>query len=168
LIKLISNNMSPAVGALMLARLSKTLRGFRPDSLRAGFPIIHSCVRFEIIPPVMMSFAVVLLATAILVTIDSYLAAPHLVLGYLLPTIIIVICYSSTFALLTSFTSALAATYFLFPPKFSFYVADLKHVAELGFFLMLASFASKAVARPARRDMPPRPRLETQDIPPQL
>lgn len=115
-----------------------------------------------------MSFAVVLLATAILAAIDSYLAAPHLVLGYLLPTIIIVICYSSTFALLTSFTSALAATYFLFPPKFSLYVADSKHIAELGFFLMLATFASKAVARPARRGMPPRPRLETQDIPPQL
>jgi K+-sensing histidine kinase KdpD len=141
----------------MLARLSKTLRGLGPDSLRAGSPTTHSYVNVEIIPPVVTSFALVLLATAILVAIDSYLAAPHLVLGYLLPTIIMMIYYSSTLALLTSFTSALAAAYFLLPPKFSFYVADLKHVAELGFFLMLASFASKAVARPARRGLPPQP-----------
>jgi K+-sensing histidine kinase KdpD len=123
----------------MLARLSKTLRGLGHEGLRAGSPPTYFCGK-----------------------------APHLVLGYLLPTIIIVICYSSTFALLTSFTSALAATYFLFTPKFSFYVADLKHIAELGFFLMLATIASKAIGRPAGRHLPPRPRLETQDIPPQL
>src|SRR6266852_3898446 len=139
----------------MLARLSKTLCRLGHESLRAGSPTTHSCVKVEIVAPVVMSFAVVLLATAILVTIDAYLAAPHLVLGYLLPTIIIMIYYSSTFALLTSFTSALAAAYFLFPPKFSFYIADLKHVAELGFFLILASFASKAVARPGGRGLPP-------------
>jgi hypothetical protein len=54
--------------------------------------------------------------------------------------------YGSGFAFLTSFASGLAAAYFLFPPKFSIYIADPRHVAELGFFIMLALLASKAVA----------------------
>jgi K+-sensing histidine kinase KdpD len=52
--------------------------------------------------------------------------------------------YGSTIGVLTSFTSALAAAYF--PPKFSFYISDPLNVAELGFFLLLAVIASKAVA----------------------
>jgi hypothetical protein len=35
---------------------------------------------------------------------------------------------------------------FFFPPKFSFYIADPLNQAELGFFLLLAVIASKAVA----------------------
>src|SRR5262249_61062653 len=33
-----------------------------------------------------------------------------------------------------------------FPPKFSFFISDPLNVAELGFFLLLAVIASKAVA----------------------
>jgi len=54
--------------------------------------------------------------------------------------------YGSTVGVLTSFTSALAAAYFCFPPKFGFFISDPLNVAELGFFLMLAMIASKAVA----------------------
>ena len=46
---------------------------------------------------------------------------------------------------LTSFASGLIAAYFFFPPKLSFYIADPLNVAELGFFLLLAVIASKAV-----------------------
>jgi len=99
-----------------------------------------------LLAPVVISLASVFVTTGILLVIDSYLDAQHLVLGYLLPTILIAIYYGSTLAVLTSFASGLAAAYFLFPPKFSFYVADLNHVAELGFFLLLAVIASKAVA----------------------
>ena len=60
--------------------------------------------------------------------------------------------YGSTVAVLTSFASALAAAYFFFPPKFSFYIADPLHIAELGFFLLLAVIASKAVAVATRAD----------------
>ena len=53
--------------------------------------------------------------------------------------------YGSTLAVLTSFASGLIAAYFFFPPKLSFYIADPLNVAELGFFLLLAVIASKAV-----------------------
>jgi K+-sensing histidine kinase KdpD len=100
----------------------------------------------EFIAPVVVSLAAVLLTTVVLFMIDSYLAAQHLVLGYLLPTVIIAIYYGSTFAVLTSFASGLAAAYILFPPKFSFYIASPRHLAELGFFMLLAVIASKAVS----------------------
>ena len=93
-----------------------------------------------------MSVAGVLLTTTVLHTIDSYLTAQHLVLGYLLPTILVAIYYGSNVAVFTSFASGLAAAYFLFPPKFTFYITDITHIAELGFFLVLASIASKAVS----------------------
>jgi K+-sensing histidine kinase KdpD len=105
--------------------------------------------------PVVMALAAVLATTVLLLAVDTQLAAEHLVLGYLLPTMIIAVYYGSTFAVLTSFISVLAAAYFLFPPKFSFYITNITHIAELGFFLMLAIIASKAVAvlmdQPRRR-----------------
>ena len=99
----------------------------------------------ELIVPVAMSVASVLLTTVVLLVINSFLAAQHLVLGYLLPTIFVAIYFGSTIAVLTAFASGLAAAYFLFPPKFSFYIADPLHIAELGFIMLLAVIASKAV-----------------------
>jgi K+-sensing histidine kinase KdpD len=95
---------------------------------------------------VVASAAAVLFATLVLLAVDFYLAAQHLVLGYLLPTLFVAIYYGSTLAVMTSFACGLAAAYFLFPPKYSFYITDFVHVAELGFFLLLAAIASKAVA----------------------
>jgi two-component system sensor histidine kinase KdpD len=105
--------------------------------------------------PVVASFAAVLLTTLGLFTIHSYLATEHLVLVYLLPTILIAIYFGSIIAVLTSFASGLAAAYFLLPPQFSFYIADPRHAAELGFTVLLAVIASKVVAALAqdrRRD----------------
>jgi K+-sensing histidine kinase KdpD len=96
--------------------------------------------------PVAICVAGVLVTSIVLYMVNSYLAAQHLVLGYLLPTTLIAVYYGSTFAVFTSFASALAAAYLLFPPTFSFYIADTMHVAELGFFLLLASIASKAMS----------------------
>jgi K+-sensing histidine kinase KdpD len=122
----------------MLAILRGKLFGLRSNGFTAGAP--------ELVVPVAASLAAVFLTTGILLTIDAHIAARHLVLGYLLPTIFVAIYYGSTFAVLTTFASGLAAAYFLFPPKFSFYITDPTHVAELGFFLLLASIASKAVS----------------------
>ena len=114
--------------------------------------------------PVVVSIAAVLLTTLPLVTIHSYLATEHLVLVYLLPTIFMAIYFGSIVAVLTSFASGLAAAYFLLPPQFSFYVDDPRHVAELGFTMLLAVIASKvvaALAHDAPRDagaQPPRTR----------
>jgi K+-sensing histidine kinase KdpD len=99
----------------------------------------------ELIAPVVISFAAILLTTLVLFMIDSYLATEHLLLVYLLPTIFIAIYFGSTIAVLTSFASGLAAAYFLLPPKFSFYIADRLHIAELGFTILLAVIASKVV-----------------------
>jgi K+-sensing histidine kinase KdpD len=96
--------------------------------------------------PAAICVAAVAVTSVVLYAINSYLAAQHLVLGYLLPTILIAVYYGSTFAVFTSFVSGLAAAYLLFPPSFSFYIADSMHVAELGFFLLLASIASKAMS----------------------
>lgn len=119
----------------MLAPLHGARLGRGPDWLSVGWR-----------SAVVMSVLGVLLTTTVLYTIDSYLTAEHLVLGYLLPTILVAIYYGSNIAVFTSFASGLAAAYFLFPPRFSFYISDITHVAELGFFLLLASIASKTVA----------------------
>jgi Domain of unknown function (DUF4118) len=95
---------------------------------------------------ILVAIAAILLTTLGLLAMDSYLDADHLVLGYLLPTVVIAMHYGSPLAVLTSFASSVAAAYFLFPPKFSFYVSAPEHVAELGLFLVLAVIASKAVA----------------------
>ena len=106
----------------------------------------HGGLQVGWLRPVAICVAAVLVTSIVLYTMNSYLAAQHLVLGYLLPTILIAVYYGSTFAVLTSFASGLAAAYFLFPPIFSFYIADPMHIAELGFFLLLASIASKAMS----------------------
>ena len=106
-----------------------------------GKPVV---LRF--VTSILVALAAILLTTLGLLAMDSYLDADHLVLGYLLPTVVIAMHYGSTLAVLTSFACSLAAAYFLFPPKFSFYVSAPEHVAELGLFLVLAVIASKAVA----------------------
>jgi len=98
---------------------------------------------------IVVAATAVLITTFVLLAIHTYLPPEDLVLGYLLPTIIIAMHYGSTVAVFTSFISGLAAAYFLFSPKFSFYIVDPLNVAELGFFFLLAVTASKAVAPPA-------------------
>jgi K+-sensing histidine kinase KdpD len=111
----------------------------------AGRGEMQESAILELAKSVLVASAAVLLATFVLLAVDSHLAPDHLVLGYLLPTVIIAMHYGSTLAVVTSFVCGLAAAYFLFPPKLSFYIADPLHIAELGFFLLLAVIASKAV-----------------------
>ena len=100
----------------------------------------------------LVAFSAILLTSVVLLAVDSFVDAKALVFIYLLPTVVMAMHYGSTVAVLTSFASALSAAYFFFPPKFSFYIADPLHVAELGFFLLLAVIASKAVAVATRDD----------------
>src|SRR5215813_5977626 len=94
----------------------------------------------------LVAFSAVLLTTVVLLAVDSFLDAEALTFIYLLPTIVMAMHYGSTVGVLTSFASAFSAAYLCFPPKFSFYISDPLNVAELGFFLLLAVIASKAVA----------------------
>ena len=73
--------------------------------------------REVLIRPIALSFAAILLTT---------------VLG-------------STLAVAGSFASALAAAYVVYPPQLSIWINDPSHVAELGFIVLLAITASKAV-----------------------
>jgi K+-sensing histidine kinase KdpD len=115
----------------------------------AGHDEIFAMSRFlslEFAAPIAGSLGAVTLTTAILLILDARLDAEHLVIGYLVPITLIAIQYGSTVALLTSAVSSVAAAYFLFPPKFSIFIASPLHVAELGFFMLLAVIASKITA----------------------
>src|SRR5215831_8512377 len=114
------------------------------------------------IVPVVMSLAAILWTTMVLTAVQSNLMADNpegLALAYLLPTIFIAVFFGSSLGVATSFASGLAAAYFIYPPKFSLFIADPRHIAELGFILLLAVTASKAVGvltkRPERRQRPP-------------
>ena len=88
------------------------------------------------IVPVAVSLVAILWTTIVLTAVHSNLMADdpeHLALAYLLPTIFVAIFFGSTLAIASSFVSGLAAAYFIYPPKFSLYIADPRHVAELGF-----------------------------------
>ena len=98
------------------------------------------------VSPVLVAFAAVLLTSVVLLAVDSFIDTEALAFIYLLPTAVMAMHYGSTVGVLTSFASALAAAYLCFPPKFSFFISDPLNVAELGFFLLLALIASKAVA----------------------
>ena len=94
-----------------------------------------------------MSLLAIIWTTVFLTWIQIYFVADDvedLALAYLLPTILIAVFFGSTLAIAGSFVSALAAAYFLYPPKFSLYIADPTHAAELGFILLLSVTASKA------------------------
>jgi two-component system sensor histidine kinase KdpD len=98
---------------------------------------------------VLVAFSAVLLTTVVLLAVDSFFGADETTSAftYLLPVVVMAFYYGGTIGVLTSFGCGLAAAYYFYPPKFSFFIADPLHVAELGFFLLLAMIASKAVAR---------------------
>src|SRR5262249_62203093 len=68
-----------------------------------------------------------------------------LALPYLFPPIFISVFFGSSAAVMTSFASALAASYFIYAPQFSFLIQDPRHIGELVFILVLAITASKAI-----------------------
>src|SRR6516164_57408 len=76
---------------------------------------------------------------------DSTPPESALALAFLLPTIFIAVFFGSTLAVASSFASALAAAYVIYPPQLSIWIHDPTHVAELGFIVLLAITASKAV-----------------------
>jgi K+-sensing histidine kinase KdpD len=104
----------------------------------------------DLVVAIAASAAAIAITTIALIVVDSLLVVDHLVIGYLLPAAVIAVYFGSTYAFLASLASGFAAAYFLFPPKFSLYIANPVHIAELGFFMLLALTASKAAAVVAR------------------
>ena len=76
------------------------------------------------VSPLLVALSAVLLTSVVLLAVDPFLDAEALAFIYLLPTIVMAMHYGSTVGVLTSFASALAAAYFCFPPKFSFFISD--------------------------------------------
>ena len=107
--------------------------------------------REVLIRPIVLSLAAILLTSLVVAEAYSHAKALHirdpedLALAYLLPTIFIAVVFGSTLAVAASFGGGLAAAYLIYPPQASIWIDDPNHVAELGFILVLAITASKAV-----------------------
>ena len=105
----------------------------------------------EVLRPIALSLAAILLTTVLVAEAYSHASALHvrdpedLALAFLLPTIFIAVFFGSTLAVASSFASGLAAAYVIYPPQMSIWIHDPSHVAELGFIVLLAITASKAV-----------------------
>ena len=113
---------------------------------RLAFVLGKESRTLQPVSPPLVALSAVLLTSVVLLAVDPIIDTEALAFIYLLPTVVMAMHYGSTVGVLTSFASALAAAYFCFPPKFSFFISDPLNVAELGFFLVLAVIASKAVA----------------------
>ena len=107
--------------------------------------------REVLIRSIALSLTAILLTTVLVAEAYSHATALHirdpedLALAFLLPTIFIAVFFGSTLAVASSFASGLAAAYLIYPPQVSVWIDDPNHVAELGFILLLAITASKAV-----------------------
>jgi K+-sensing histidine kinase KdpD len=118
----------------------------KPGPARLAFVFGKESRILQPVSPLLVALSAVILTSVVLLAVDPIIDTEALAFIYLLPTVVLAMHYGSTVGVLTSFASALAAAYFCFPPKFSFFISDPLNVAELGFFLLLALIASKAVA----------------------
>src|SRR5262245_12356869 len=107
--------------------------------------------REVLIRPIALSLAAILLTTVLVAEAYSHATALHirdpedLALAFLLPTIFVAVFFGSTFAVASSFLCGLPAAYVIYPPQASIWIHDPTHIAELGFIVLLAITASKAV-----------------------
>jgi len=85
----------------------------------------------------LVATALVALTTAAVLTVYLTLQSQHLIFGYLIPITVVAVRYGSAPAVATVIASDLCAAYFLYPPDFSFSIADPLQVAELSFFSLL-------------------------------
>jgi K+-sensing histidine kinase KdpD len=133
---------------LVILPPAKGLSG-RGDHQRFAGRIMKS--HREVLRPIALSLAAILLTTVLVAEAYSHASALHvrdpedLALAFLLPTIFIAVFFGSTLAVVSSFASGLAAAYVIYPPQMSIWIHDPSHVAELGFIVLLAITASKAV-----------------------
>ena len=105
----------------------------------------------------LVSLVLIAFATLVIAVIEIESGPRHLVFGYLVPTAFIAIRYGRIAALLSSLCCVLAAAYFLYAPRFSIYIADVRHAAELLLFALLAFIASQVIAGIAEDDRARKP-----------
>ena len=98
------------------------------------------------VTPITMSAMLVALTTALLWMFDASLKNDHLIFIYFVPTALIAIRYGSVSAMLMTIVSTFAAAYFLYAPRFSFFVDSPLDLMEIVLFSMLALLASQVVS----------------------
>jgi two-component system sensor histidine kinase KdpD len=96
---------------------------------------------------VVASLLLIAFTTVALLYLDLSLHSEHLILGYLAPTTFIALRYGSGPALFACMASVLCAAFFLYPPKFTIYMAAPLHMVESAFFCLLAITAGRIVAK---------------------
>jgi predicted amidohydrolase YtcJ len=126
-------------------------RGQMSKAFAGQGPLKRKTAR-DLILPIGLSLALIVLTSLVLAQIHAHLAElevwhdpEDLALAYLLPTLFIAVFFGSTVAVIASLASGVAAAYFIYPPQFSFLFDHPHHIAELGFILVLGITASKAV-----------------------
>ena len=96
----------------------------------------------------MIGVSAVGLMTAALLVIDNHVTHPqivgHLAFGYMMPITAVAMLFGSAAGTVATAVSALAAAFFFFPPKFSIWIDDPLHLAELFWLAVLGYVASKA------------------------
>jgi K+-sensing histidine kinase KdpD len=93
--------------------------------------------------PLLVSMIALGFTTAVLLTVDATFQSNHLLIAYLLPVALIAMHYGSVIGFFAATVSGVAAIYFLLPPKYDLHIDDPLHMAELGFFTLLALIAVK-------------------------
>jgi len=89
------------------------------------------------------SLALVTLASAILVAIDLSFDIPHSIFAYLLPILFVATRFGRLEALVVTTVIGLCEAFFLYAPKYSFYVEDPRDLAELAIFCAIASLITQ-------------------------
>lgn len=98
--------------------------------------------------PVLMSLAMVAIATVALLAANDVLELLNLVsIVYLLPVLIAAVRWGLVPAIVAAFAGAGAADYLFYPPLYSFEIGDTQNVADLVIFLIIAFVTSHYTAR---------------------
>jgi K+-sensing histidine kinase KdpD len=97
--------------------------------------------------PMAVALAVASGVTAILWLVKMSAVSPHhLVFFYLLPIALVAVVYGSRPAMLCAMAATVCATFFLYDPIYSFYVANPLEMGELVCFTGLALIGAKCTA----------------------
>jgi K+-sensing histidine kinase KdpD len=115
------------------------------DADRRPAETFHS-FRRKWVTPITVSLLLVVATTLVLWPFDAQLNHHHLIFIYLMPASLVAIRYGSISAMCVTIASSLAATYFLYAPRFSFQIANPLDVLELALFCLLALLASQVVS----------------------
>ena len=96
----------------------------------------------------MIGVSAVGLTTAALLVIDNHFTHPqiveHLAFAYMLPIAAVAMLFGSAAGTVATAVSALAAGFFFFSPKFSFWIDNPVQLAELFWLAVLGYVASRA------------------------